>query len=299
MKGIRDAGLPRAMISALRANFSKSDKNRLAQSVAARSTLPELAIDHSVISGTAHIFNVRASTEGKPVTNQRASGRCWLFACLNCMRVELMKKLQMEELELSQNYLFFWDKVERSFYNLNVFLDCARAGEEPTGRLMQHLLKSPLEDGGQWDMIVNLVEKYGVMPKACWTEAWSCENSRIMNGLLESKLREFCAQIFGLVRAGKSDEEIRGSVIPAMMDDLYRVVSICLGSPPEEFTFEFYSNPSSGGTGEKATENANAGAAAAKSKSYRKIGPITPLEFYKQYVKPSFDMEKKVSSFPL
>lgn len=292
-----DNGVPLALRSTLRANFDKSDKNRLAQTVASRSTLTDVVTNQNVLIDHAHVFNVRVATEGKPVTNQRSSGRCWLFACLNCMRVELMKKLNIEELELSQNYLFFWDKVERSYYNLHVYLDCALAGEDPTGRLIQHLLKSPFEDGGQWDMIVNLVEKYGVLPKSCWTETWSCENSLVMNALLETKLREFCAEIYGLVRTGKSEKEIRDSAIPSMMDDLYRIISICLGTPPEQFTFEYYANPPAGGAGEKADDDkATAPAAApAKTKLYRKIGPISPLQFYKEYVKPVFDMEKKVS----
>jgi len=117
-------------------------------------------------------------TEGKPVTDQKSSGRCWIFAMLNCMRIPVMKQLKLEDLEFSQNFIFFWDKVERLHYLLRVFVETARRGESPDGRLVQHLLSNPSNDGGQWQMLVNLVNKYGVVPKKCFSEAWSSENSR-------------------------------------------------------------------------------------------------------------------------
>lgn len=107
------------------------------------------------------MFNTKISHEGAPITNQRASGRCWLFASTNVFRVALMKRHKLKEFQLSQAYLFYWDKLEKANYFLEQILDTA---DEPLeGRLLQTLLADPVGDGGQWDMLANLVEKYGLV----------------------------------------------------------------------------------------------------------------------------------------
>lgn len=106
-------------------------------------------------------FNVKISLEGNPITNQRASGRCWLFATTNVLRVPIMRRYNLKDFELSQAYLFFWDKLEKANYFLEQILDTAN--EALDGRLLQSLLSSPVGDGGQWDMAANLVEKYGLV----------------------------------------------------------------------------------------------------------------------------------------
>jgi len=108
-------------------------------------------------------FNVKISLEGSPITNQRASGRCWLFAATNVFRVAVMRRYNLKEFELSQAYLFFWDKLEKANYFLEQILDTV--DEDLDGRLVQTLLSSPVGDGGQWDMVANLVEKYGLVDK--------------------------------------------------------------------------------------------------------------------------------------
>ncbi|KAK2179676.1 hypothetical protein NP493_477g00011 [Ridgeia piscesae] len=188
------------------------------------------------------------------------------------MRIPLMKKLNLEELQLSQNYLFFMDKLERSNYQLQVFVETARNKEPTDGRLVQHLLKTPAsEDGGQWDMLVGLIEKYGVMPQDCFPDTWSAQASRKLGLLLDTKMREFCMRLRHLVEKNSDDETIQKER-EAMMEEIYRIVSICVGTPPDTFTFEYYD----------------------KDKKYQKIGPISPINFYTQYVKPLYNMEDKV-----
>ena len=106
-------------------------------------------------------FNIQISLEGAPVTNQRASGRCWLFAATNVFRVAVMRRHNLKEFQLSQAYLFFWDKLEKANYFLEQILDTT--GEDLEGRLVQKLLSDPVGDGGQWDMVANIVEKYGLV----------------------------------------------------------------------------------------------------------------------------------------
>lgn len=130
-------------------------------------------------------------SEGKPVTNQKNSGRCWVFAALNCMRIPLMKSLNIDEFEFSQAYLFFWDKIERSNFFLNNIVETAKRNEPIDGRLVSFLLNDPISDGGQWDMLVNLINKHGLMPKKCFPETFSCEQSVRLNAILKSKVSQF------------------------------------------------------------------------------------------------------------
>lgn len=106
-------------------------------------------------------FNTKINLEGSPVSNQRSSGRCWIFASSNLFRVAIIRKYNLKEFELSQGYLFYWDKLEKANYFLEQILETAE--EDLEGRLVQRLLESPVGDGGQWDMAANLLEKYGLV----------------------------------------------------------------------------------------------------------------------------------------
>ncbi|OIW31218.1 peptidase C1-like family protein [Coniochaeta ligniaria NRRL 30616] len=187
-----------------------------------------------------HVFNVTIPLEGAPVTNQRSSGRCWLFASTNVFRVALMRKYNLEAFELSQAYLFFWDKLEKSNWFLEQVLDTA--GEELDGRLVQHLLREPISDGGQWDMVFNLVEKYGLVPQALYPDSWNAMNSGVVNSIVISKLREYAVVLREMVgREGVSVEMVRERKT-AMVREIHKILTLTLGPPPgaeEEFVWEF------------------------------------------------------------
>lgn len=106
-------------------------------------------------------FNTKISLEGSPVSDQRSSGRCWIFAASNLFRVAIIRKYNLKEFELSQGYLFYWDKLEKANYFLEQIIETAEQDLE--GRLVQRLLEGPIGDGGQWDMAANLLEKYGLV----------------------------------------------------------------------------------------------------------------------------------------
>ncbi|XP_042876723.1 bleomycin hydrolase-like isoform X2 [Penaeus japonicus] len=218
-----------------------------------------------------HIFTHKVENEGRPVTNQKSSGRCWIFACLNVMRIPFMKACNIDEFEFSQAYLFFWDKIERCNYFLNKMVECAKRGEDVEGRLVSFLLHDPISDGGQWDMLVNLITKYGVMPKKCFSESYSAENSMRMNRFLQSKLREYTKNLRAVISKGGDDAAV-SEMLSTQMGEIYRIVSICLGIPPKTFSWEYYD----------------------KSKAYHKVGPLTPLEFYNEHVKATYNVEDKL-----
>ncbi|CAG9559019.1 unnamed protein product [Danaus chrysippus] len=255
----------------LKNDFYGCPKNELAQNVCTRFDPFEVAISRRKTDRSLHVYNVKIESEGKPVTNQENSGRCWLFAALNVIRLPFMKKYGIEEFEFSQSYLFFWDKIERSHYWLNNIVKTAKQGEKLDGRLVNFLLKDPINDGGQWDMIVNLVNKYGLMPKKCFPESFSSRRSLHMNALIKTKLREYAKELRDMVDS-KVSEEVIQNAIDKQTAVIYNIVATCLGTPPDKFTFEYYN----------------------KEKAYNSFGPLTPQEFYQNHVKPLYNVDDKV-----
>lgn len=136
-------------------------KNRFALNALLSNNIRDIVSNKVSTLPDTQTFNVKIPFEGSPVTNQRSSGRCWLFATTNVLRVPVMKKYNLKEFELSQAYLFFWDKVEKANWFLEQMIDTA--DKELDERLIQELLGAPVNDGGQWDMASNLVEKYGLV----------------------------------------------------------------------------------------------------------------------------------------
>ncbi|KPI98983.1 Bleomycin hydrolase [Papilio xuthus] len=258
-------------LSKLKEKYYADPKNELAQNACTRFDPFEVAIRRRQADSTLHVYNIKLESEGKPVTNQENTGRCWLFAALNVMRLPFMKKYGLDEFEFSQGYLFFWDKIERSHYWLNNIVQTARQGEELEGRLVNFLLKDPINDGGQWDMIVNLVNKYGLMPKKCFPESFSSRRSLHMNAIIKTKLREFAKELRDKVSANASEADIQ-KTIDTQMSVIYHIVATCLGTPPEQFTLEFYN----------------------KEKVYNNFGPLSPQEFYNKHVRPLFNVDDKV-----
>ena len=176
-----------ALLSSLEASFKADPKNIVAQNAVGKHGINAACHAHHCSSTVArpHVFN-HAVEETKPVTNQKSSGRCWIFALLNAIRIPFVKKYQLKSFEFSQPYLYFWNKVELCNYLMEIFIQTAK--EELDGRLMMFLLKMPCQDGGQWDMLVNVVEKYGLLPKECWPESASTESSRNFTTLLAVKV---------------------------------------------------------------------------------------------------------------
>lgn len=204
-----------------------------------------------------HIFSL--DIKSHKVTNQERSGRCWMFATCNLMRYEVMKNLNIENMELSQSYPLFFDKLEKSNFFLENIIKTAK--EDVTSRLVTHLLTSPVQDGGQYDMFVSLVNKYGVCPKEVMLETYSSSNTAELDKYLTLKLRQF-ASVIRKKRNSGATLEVLHSLKNKMMATIYQILALTLGVPPKTFTYEYVD----------------------KDKKYHVIKDITPLEFYKKYV---------------
>ena len=178
------------------------------------------------------VFSIDLAT-GK-VANQKQSGRCWMFAALNTFRHKLLTTFQLKDFELSQNYTFFWDKYEKANYFYENILNTAE--QAVTSREVAFLLQTPQQDGGQWDMVVSLFKKYGVVPKSVMPESSNSSNSRDLNNYLNKLLRKHAVLLRQMVAEDATEEEIQANR-EAMLQEVYNLLAISLGTPPETFDF--------------------------------------------------------------
>ena len=241
--------------------YEKAFDSDLAKQVAMRAVtncgVVKAATNNEIFRQDRHQFSI--SLEQGKITNQKQSGRCWMFAALNTMRFAVMQKLNLATFELSQNYTLFYDKLEKANYFLESILETM---EEPTnGRVIAHLLMAPLNDGGQWDMFCNLIEKYGVVPKDAMPESACSSSTREMAGYMTRKLREFACILRTGYQNGKTIDQLRGEK-EAMMETIYNMLCIALGKPPKTFTLEVRD----------------------KDKKFIREENLTGKEFFKKYI---------------
>lgn len=243
-------------LEAFESAFEADRANRIAMIAATENGLHAASRSREAVQRDLHTFSVSLK-QGK-ITNQKQSGRCWMFAALNTMRFKIMRDLELENFELSQAYLFFYDKLEKANYFLENILETL---DEPTnGRLVSYLLTDPMGDGGQWDMLTGLIKKYGVVPKEAYPESKASSSSREMDACLTGKLREYACELRKLHNAGNSPKELR-HLKQTQMSEIYRILCICLGKPPKTFDFEYRE----------------------KDKFYRDLN-LTPQAFYEKYI---------------
>ena len=204
----------------------------LAMNAVTANGIGKASTDIEALKKNVHEYSVLLKTG--EITSQNQSGRCWMFAALNAMRFGLIKKYNLENFEFSQAYPLFWDKLEKSNYFLENIL--ATLDEETGSRIVAFLLTAPLNDGGQFDMFAGLVEKYGVVPKSAMPETVCSSATAEMDKYLTLKLREYACKLRGDYRRGESLESLRAQK-EDMLSTIYRMLTICLGFPPEKVDF--------------------------------------------------------------
>ena len=178
-------------LSEYSARYNASPSRRAMTNALAKTELSDVTFDNRRLREDRFHFSVEIPT--LPVTNQERSGRCWIFAGANLLREEVAKKCNLDRFELSQNYIAFWDKFEKANYFLESVID--RIDCPIDDRTLCWILSTGVQDGGQWDMFVSLIEKYGVVPKEAMDETYQSSHTAAMNGLLNTKLRQFAARL--------------------------------------------------------------------------------------------------------
>ncbi len=168
-------------------------------------------------------------------TNQKSSGRCWLFAATNVLREIVGKKLNVEQFELSQSWLAFWDKFERVNYYIEAIADTA--AEPSNSRVVDYIVTTGVHDGGQWDMFTAIVKKYGIVPKSVYPETFQSSNTGNLNRHINNYLRAKTPEIRRLADEGKCDE--LAALRTEILEKTYSFLCACYDVPPTEFDFEY------------------------------------------------------------
>ena len=175
-----------------------------------------------------HIFSNKIKTLNK-ISNQKSTGRCWMFAGLNVIRNKFINKYKLkDDFEFSQNYLFFWDKFERFNYCINLLEKIEPYNLPFDDRLIHILLTNSIDDGGSWNMFSNIVNKYGLMPKNVFPETYHSSNSNDLNNILEKKIKNYAKYL----RNNNIDKE-------KLLEEVYLLLVKFFGQPPTEFDWEY------------------------------------------------------------
>lgn len=245
------------LLDALRADFMQNDKARVVKNALTKNDLNTISRVFEEESDNPNIFSIDLKT--MPATNQQASGRCWIFSSMNFLREKIGKQYDIKEFELSQNYIAFYDKLEKA----NWFMECViKEADNPLDNpKMRYLLDFAVGDGGQWNMVQSLVKKYGLCPKSAMPETYQSSHTRSMNSILNTRLRKFAIDI----------RDVDKSLIPSLKEkalkEIYNLCVSCFGIPPKEFTFEYVDSKN----------------------VHHAYYHVTPLAFYKDYLKVDID----------
>jgi bleomycin hydrolase len=250
-----DGTLSTEELELLRKDFGASPAYRLMQNAVTRVAVDDVAIDREILNSTEH--SLSTVLDDWKVTNQEHSGRCWLFAGLNLLRVGAMKKMGFKDFEFSQNYMMFWDKIERANYFLEAIIETA--GHDVDDRTVAYLLSEVASDGGQWNMFVAIVAKHGLVPKSVMPETQSSSSTGRMNSVLRSLLRQGARSVRAAAARGEAAARTEKAEV---LKVIYRVLCIHLGTPPDRFDWQWTD----------------------KDRAFHRDGVLTPREFAAKYV---------------
>ncbi len=254
----------------IKSNRKSNNNNpilKLSRNACTQMKITDVAMNWDGYRMIDHTYSDIIKTEMEKVTNQKSSGRCWGFAGLNLLRISLAERYNIKDFEFSQNYFMFCDKLEKSNYFLENIIETVK--EPYDSRLIMHLLDNPIQDGGQWDMFVNLIEKYGVLPQSVMPESFQSSQSMMMNRLLTRKLREFAWVLRKLNKKGKKSTDLRKEK-ESMLKTIYSMLCVCLGNPPEIFDWQVRD----------------------KNKKFVRITGVNSIDFYKKHT--SINLRDKV-----
>ncbi len=244
-------------IRKIQSSFKMDGHTRAMYNSITNNDISSLALNRDIVKQHNKLYSHKIKAKG--ITNQSKSGRCWLFAGLNVIRPAVIKKHNLKGFEFSQNYLAFWDKMEKANTFLEYIIEFRK--RDILDREMEFVLRKPLPDGGYWENVVNLVEKYGAVPKEIMPETNSSGNTSLMNALISRKLRVDAVRLRKMAKEKKPVKKLHAEKTK-MLTDTYKMLVMNLGEPPKEFQWRF--------------EDANS--VVSELKSY------TPKKFYEEFI---------------
>ena len=240
----------------IQSSFKEDPATKAIQNVlTSNANITANALNNSLQGKIDHYFKYRVNVKG--ITDQKSSGRCWMFTSMNVLRPSIIEKYNLSDFDFSHNYLYFWDIFEKS----NLFLEniIATSKESFDDRTVEYLFKSPVSDGGVWNLYYNLGQKYGVVPQEVMPETAHSNNTRQMINLVNEKLRRGGYNLREQAASGKKTQELRNEKA-TILKDVYRILVLCLGEPPKQFTWRYKD----------------------KNGSVKELSSYTPQQFYKE-----------------
>ena len=254
----KDGGISAQMLQQIEKQNTPTASDRALRNALAANAIDLLAKNQANAGALDTYFSVE--TKKQSITDQKSSGRCWMFSGLNVLRSNFAKRTDSLSVELSQDYLFFWDQLEKANLMLQGVID---TGKKPIDdQRVQFFFHYPISDGGTFCGVADLAEKYGLVPADIQPETYSAENTSKMASIIKSKLREMGLELRKMVAEGKKPNAINQRKTE-MLSEVYHMLVITLGEPVKEFTFAF--------------KDKNGKAITAQKK-------YTPKEFYQEIV---------------
>lgn len=250
-------GISASTLQKIQKSYHPTAADTAIRNALAGTDINRLALNSQAANGFDTNFSHRVPSKG--VTNQKSSGRCWLFTGLNVLRAQAMREHDLGKLEFSQNYSFFWDQLEKANLFLQGIIDTAKLPQDD--KTVDWLFAHPLSDGGQFTGVADILMKYGVVPTEVMHETYASNNTSRMSNLIGLKLKEYGLQLRELAASGAKPAALEQEKTK-MLGEVYRMLALNLGVPPTEFTW---------------TRRDSRGNAV-DTRTY------TPQEFYKEYL---------------
>ena len=230
MAQTKNGGISEDMLGRIRQGYTGTPEQKAVKNALASNSIAALAVNSENLSMIDTHFSHQVKTKG--ITDQKSSGRCWLFTGLNVLRAKMITKYDLPEFEFSQNYNSFYDLLEKSNLFLQAIIDTRNLPMDD--RKVDWLMKNPIGDGGQFTGVSNLIMKYGVVHKSAMPETFQSNNTGQMTMILKWKLREFALELREMKSAKLAERK------EVMLTEIYRILVECLGVPPTEFEWTRY-----------------------------------------------------------
>jgi bleomycin hydrolase len=258
-------------MSELKESFTPDGSDRALMNAITNSSLKSITLNRDLINRHDDEYTTTVNVKG--ITNQKSTGRCWMFAALNLLRPKMIEDFDLDKFEFSQAHLFFWDKLEKSNYFLETIIETRN--RDIDDRELQAILANPVPDGGWWNYAVDLIEKYGVIPQTYMPETVNSSNSGMINKIINTMARKYAVELRNAQNSKKSVETLRKRKWE-MLQEIYRVLFLHFGLPPEKFPWRVKNS-----------------AGELESKIY------TPRSFYKEVVKGDLADYVTISDYPV
>ena len=225
-------GISPQMLNQIKECYQSTPVDKALRNAISNNDIRKLALNQENMAAMDTHFSIKVNSKG--ITDQKSSGRCWLFTGLNVMRAKAIAKYGFQSFEFSQVYPFFWDQLEKSNLFLQGVIDTGKKPMED--QTVEWLFKHPLSDGGTFTGVADIVSKYGLVPKEAMPETNSSNSTSRMASLLSLKLKEFGLQLRDMVAQGAKSAAIEKEKT-AMLGTIYRMLVLNLGVPPTEFDY--------------------------------------------------------------